>query len=320
MNVYLTFDVEVWCDGWDSLDASFPGSYERYVYGATRRDGYAMPRTLDTIVRHGLVGVFFVEPLFSARFGAQHLETITDMILAAGQDVQLHLHPEWTDEIRPAMIDDISRKRQHLTCYTLAEQTALIGFGKQLLEQATGRAVTAFRSGGFAANRDTFTALEANGITADSSLNACHDHSEGGLEAFGPWKPDVVIGGVHSFPVTVFADGFGRPRPAQVGSTSFREMREALESAQASGCRHFVIVSHNFEMLRRGSTAPDHIVARRFDQLCAFLASERDRFQTNTFPLRGGLNTPDSVSRKEPAASWSATAWRHAEQLARRLF
>ena len=318
MNVYLTFDIEVWCKGWDSLDASFPSSFERCVYGASRSDGYAMPRTLETMVRHGLSGVFFVEPLFSARFGAEHLKTITDMILAAGQDVQLHLHPEWTDEIRPAPIEDASHKRQHLTYYTLAEQTALIGFGKTRLEQATGRPVTAFRAGGFAANRETFSALAANGIVADSSLNECHDHALGSLTGTSKWVPDECIDGVRSFPVTVFTDGFGRLRPAQVGSTSFQEMRDSLDNAHATGCDHFVIVSHNFEMLKPGSTQPDLIVARRFDQLCSHLAAHRDRFQVKSFPAAPSDGASASGWTR-PSASLLATARRHAQQIARRV-
>ena len=217
MNVYLTFDIEVWCNGWSHLDDNFPGSFERYVYGASRTEGYALPKTLQILQRYGLRGVFFVEPLFSARFGSQHLKTITDLILDAGQDVQLHLHPEWTDEIRPGLIDDCERKRQHLTYYTFPEQTALIAFGKARLEDATGRPVTAFRAGSFAANRDTFRALAHNGIGIDSSLNESFDHSEGTLPSPNRWKPQDHIDGVDTYPVTVFKDGFGRPRAAQVG-------------------------------------------------------------------------------------------------------
>jgi hypothetical protein len=31
MRVHLTFDIEVWCGGWDRLDASFPAAFDRYV-------------------------------------------------------------------------------------------------------------------------------------------------------------------------------------------------------------------------------------------------------------------------------------------------
>ena len=33
MNVYLTFDIEVWCNGWKDLDGAFPASFDRYVFG-----------------------------------------------------------------------------------------------------------------------------------------------------------------------------------------------------------------------------------------------------------------------------------------------
>src|SRR5436189_226672 len=98
MRVLLTFDVEVWCNGWKDLDGQFATAFARYVYGRSQAGEFALPRTLDTLRRHGLHGVFFVEPLFAARFGVQYLTEIVQLIQDAGQEVQLHLHPEWTDE------------------------------------------------------------------------------------------------------------------------------------------------------------------------------------------------------------------------------
>lgn len=85
MNVFLTFDIEVWCNGWDDLDGSFPGSFERYVYGHSADGDYALPQTLAILNKHGLKGVFFVEPLFATRFGAEHLATIVRLIRGAGK-------------------------------------------------------------------------------------------------------------------------------------------------------------------------------------------------------------------------------------------
>ena len=328
MNVYLSFDVEVWCNGWDALDARFPASFDRYVYGRSKAGDYALPKTLEIIAGHGLTGVFFVEPLFSARFGAAHLRTITELILAARQDVQLHLHPEWTDEIRPRLIADADRKRQHLPYYTLAEQTALIGHARALLEAAKGAPVTAFRAGSFAANRDTYRALAANALRVDSSLNEVHDHSGGSLPGGRPDRWPRSIDGVESYPVTVFRDGFGRLRPAHVGACSFLEMREALRDAQAAGCRHFVIVSHNFEMLKPGTATPDAIVVSRFERLCEFLARHPELFRVGPYPLQVdpagadavAANGRSDVAAVRPRVSARATAVRHLQQLARRVF
>ena len=123
MNVLLTFDVEIWCQGWHDLDARFPASFDRYVYGRSSRGDYAIPRTLSILDGHGLKGIFFVEPLFAARFGLKYLKIIVDMIRSAGQEVQLHLHPEWTDEIKPAPIPAASGT------FTLLGSGAPIGTG-----------------------------------------------------------------------------------------------------------------------------------------------------------------------------------------------
>ena len=318
MKVYLTFDVEVWCNGWHDLDARFPAAFERYCYGRSAAGDYALPKTLEIMNRHGLHGVFFVEPLFSARFGSHFLDTMVSLIRDAGQDVQLHLHPEWTDEIRPALIADISRKRQHLTYYSEDEQTALIAAGRRLLEASKGGPVTAFRAGSFAANRDTYRALRRNGLQLDSSLNRVYDHSAGTLSDSHPYSSHRVIEGVGCFPVTVFSDGFGRPRAAQLNGCTFGELRSVLLQAQRQGMRHFVLVSHNFEMLQPGSARPDRWVVRRFELLCAFLARHPDLFEVGVFAAEALDPAPvvaDGLLRAGPLQS----ARRLVEQAARRL-
>jgi len=68
-------------------------------------------------------------------------------------------------------------------------------------------------------------------------------------------------------------------------------MRNALESAADNGTRHFVILSHNFEMLRQGRSEPDGIVVRRFEALCAFLAAHRDKFEVSTLSPAPTIDT-----------------------------
>lgn len=317
MNVHLTFDIEVWCNGWTNLDSEFASCYPRYVYGHSKHGDYALPKTLEILNRHGLRGVFFVEPLFSARFGGRYLEQIVRLIDDAGQEVQLHLHPEWTDEISPAIIQNVSAKRQHLTYYTLDEQTVLIQHAKNLLENALGKPITAFRAGSYAINEDTFLALTSNGITVDSSINHCYAISAPELVRKHGATAPFTVNGVVTYPVTVFYDGFGRERPAQVGACSFGEMRQALESARDEGCSDFVIVSHNFEMLKPGRPDPDFVVVRRFEHLCRYLANSGTRYSVGGF----GSHTEALASSHPPRAPRTGmlpTVWRVAEQLARR--
>jgi hypothetical protein len=318
MNVHLTFDVEVWCNGWGELDSSFKGSFDRYVYGSSRHGQYALPKTLEILNRNSLHGVFFVEPLFAARFGLEHLQTIVKLIRDAGQEVQLHIHPEWTDEITPAIILDNEKKRQHLTYYSVDEQTRLIAFAKDLLERAGSGPITAFRAGSFAANYDTFEALRRNAILIDSSLNRCYSVSGQGIKRAAQVDSPFVINGVSTYPVTVFRDGFGKNRPAHVAACGREEMRESIASAKAAGLTDFTIVSHNFEMLKPGGSEPSWVVVRRFERLCAYLAEHSADYPvTNYSPLNG--TSAESKTTTTPAATLLSTARRHAEQLISRL-
>lgn len=321
MNVFLTFDIELWCNGWANLDRAFAGSFDRYIYGHSTHGDYALPKTLEILNKNGLKGVFFVEPLFAARFGQPYLDVIVKLIRDAGQEVQLHLHPEWTDEALTPLIDNRQTKRQHLTYYTLDEQTALIAHGRQMLEAAGSGPIQAFRSGSFAVNQDTFKALARNNIMLDTSLNRCYAVSGPDMREGNNFEAPFSTQGVLTFPVTVFKDGFGKERPAQVGACSFGEMRDALLSAQRNGVSDFVIVSHNFEMLKPGSTAPDWVVVKRFERLCAFLAAQPELFVVRGFHDDLSSQTPDSATRvQQPNATWLSTVQRYAEQILRRVY
>ncbi len=319
MNVYLTFDVEVWCGGWDALDANFPASFERYVYGRSDHGDYALPATLEIMARHGIKGIFFVEPLFSARFGAKYLSIVVDMIQQAGHSVQMHLHPEWTDEITPAPIPGTSAKRQHLIHYTEEEQAALIAFGKRLLIEAGADAITTFRAGSFAADRATYAALASADLCVDSSLNECYAVSGIGLESFGAWAGAQRhrVGKVVSYPVSVFRDGLGNLRPAHLTACSLAELKAAIDGAESGGYEEFVLVSHNFEMLKPGSSEPDRWMVRRFDGLCRYLRSRSSTLDVGA-PMQGRTALGPAPSGRA-SVPIHATARRFAEQALRRF-
>jgi len=277
-----------------------------------------LPKTLEILDRHGLKGVFFIEPLFAARFGVEHLATIVDLIQSGGHDVQLHLHPEWTDEIRPLPVPGATRKRQHLSYYSYDEQVALIELGRGLLAQAGCDSITAFRAGSFACNHDTYRALRHLGIQLDSSLHATLSVSGSDmrqqLDFFHPQEFEQV----QILPMTVFRDGTGRLRPAQVGACSFAELRDALNTALDNQTQHFVVLSHNFEMLKQKRSEPDALVVARFVQLCAFLDAQRGRMEVSTMahvPVLIGKAPYPPLAH----ASLPATLRRHGEQAIRRL-
>ena len=319
MRVHITFDVEIWCPGWTELDASFPATFDRYVWGRSAYGEFALPKNLEILRAHGLTAVFFVEPLFSLRFGFEHLCTITTLIQNAGQDVQLHLHPEWVDEIQPPLLIGISCKRQHLTDFSVLEQTTLLTRGKALVEAATGRPVTAFRSGGYSVNRDSYRALAASQLWVDSSLNVTFDRTGGSLGDAWSLRRPQVIEGVQSHPVTVFRDGTGRDRHCQIGACSFQELRDVLESAFEQGHEEVVLVSHNFELLKQKSHLPDRVVPGRFEALCAYLAAHPSQYQVVPFAQNSLAGAPVNVATQPPRSRLWSTGLRYAEQAFRRV-
>jgi len=313
MQCILSFDVEIWCNDWARLDAEFPEAFIRYIYGGSREHGGALPLTLAMLERYGLRGTFFVEPLFAARFGREYLREVVDLIGSRGHDIQLHLHSEWADEIDPRPLPHIEDKRQHLQYLDRTDQNVLIRLGLDLLHDAGVEHIRAFRAGSFAANADTFRSLVDVHIPIDSSINAAEPLSVPDMRGVVEIHEPSIIEGVRSIPLTVFRDGFGRLRPAQVGSCSFMEMKEFVCRAVMEDRPVINILSHNFEMLRPGSTKTDPIVTRRFEELCTFLASHPEVIVTTYDAI------PASPGSREPLhVGAGATLRRMAEQLARR--
>jgi hypothetical protein len=283
LDVFLTVDVEVWCNGWEDLDAKFPGAFRRYIYGPTRKGDYGLPYQLRQLRDYGLTGVFFVEPLFSTRFGLEPLVEILGLIREEGHEIQLHLHTEWVDESNQPLLDNVSRKRQYLRYFSLEEQTILIQAGALLIESAGAPRVNAFRAGGFGFNRDTLRALNANHITFDSSYNASMLGQDSGVSPEMPLVEPIECEGVYEYPMTVFDGGLGGLRHAQLTACSYQEMEGLLWQSLESGRKAFVILSHNFELLNPAMDRPDEIVIERFHKLCSFLDRHRDCFCVRGF-------------------------------------
>jgi hypothetical protein len=316
LDVIFTVDVELWCDSWQDLDARFARSFDRYILGSTPTGQYGLPYQLALLADHGLQGVLFVEPLFAARFGAGPLNDIVGPIRQAGQEIQMHLHTEWVDEALTPLLDNVSAKRQHMRCFTLAEQTRLIAIGKALLAQAGVDSVSAFRAGSFGFNLDTLTALANNSVFLDASYNATIMGPESGLLPGVTVVEPVEWNGVVEYPMTVFQDGPRHLRHAQLTACSYQELEGLLWSALNERRQAFMILSHSFEMLDATRNAVDRVVVDRLRRLCAFLDKNRDSFRTRGFD---GLQPAPVARQPEPLVSpiWK-TAGRMFEQLKRK--
>lgn len=204
----------------------------------------------------GLAGTFFLNVYEHQKWGEAALRDIVSKLQAAGQDVALHTHPQWTY--------DPARTGMHQ--YSLDDQTSIIREGVQLLSAWTGRPVVAHRAGDYAADERTLKALEANGLRIDSSLFWGHSHcrlSELGL----PRNLPASWGKLIEIPVTVYQRQerprlFGEITPPLVSTRKIdadwfvdeEEARSALDAVIEADLPFLVVFLHSFSLLAgRGS-------------------------------------------------------------------
>lgn len=318
LDVFFTVDVEIWCDGWLDIDEKFPNAFRKYIFGPTAKGNFGLPYQVEVLNDHGLMGVFFVETLFSKRFGSQPLAEILGILNAGAQEVQLHLHTEWVDESKEPILEGSFAKRQHMRYFTAEEQTLLIAEGIKLLKRAGAVNTNAFRAGSFAFNADTLSALVASGIPFDCSYNATMFGPDSGVLSGVTVVEPVECQNVFEYPMTVFNDGSGSLRHAQLTACSYTELEGLLWQALETGRNSFVILAHNFELMNQTQERADEVVVKRFQKLCSFLERNRDSFRVRGFQ---GLEPKTTLVQPAPLTSpiWR-TGVRMMEQVYRRKY
>lgn len=322
LDVFITVDTELWPSDpdfseWprrDQLDLA--REMRRDIYGVTAEGEFGLRFQLDLLHRHGLKAVFLTEALFASVVGLAPLREIVALVQDAGQEVQLHLHTEWLriapNEILPG------RLGANIRDFTLDEQVLLLSRGAENLKQCGVSSLRAYRAGNFGANEETLRALHRIGIEFDTSHSASYLGGACHLEGLGRLSASREVHGVIEVPVTWIEHQVVGPRHLQVRSSTFGEIKLALETAWKQGRRSLVIVSHSNELLTSGRDRPDTLAVARWRRLCVYLDQHRDRFRTATF---GELDRAAYTQGKEfdpIRASWLQTAIRMGEQLAPR--
>jgi hypothetical protein len=172
-----------------------------------------------------------------------------------------------------------------------------------------------FRAGNYGANDDTLRALAMLGIAWDSSLNPSYRNNGCDIAAPGPCIAPFRYQGVTELPVATFHDRGAHVRHVQVCAASACETRAALRHAAASGVDAVAVVSHSFEMLSRDRLRPNRAVMRRFEQLCALVASDPALETSGFADVAEPAIEATSHAPLPLAPSTLRTAWRMGEQL-----
>jgi hypothetical protein len=331
VRVLVTVDTEVWPDspGWPHTPLPAQQDCARelawYFYGGDGPDAAGLPYQLRVLAAAGLKATYFVDPLFSMALGADPLREVVRLVQESGQEIGLHLHPEWLTDPRCAGLPAFAGPL--LGRYSETDQLALVRAAAARLREAGARRIDAFRAGSWSATRATLRALKENGIRFDSSLNPGFDVSFPDLPDRGARLQPARIESVWEFPVTTFVD---RPpaarRPLHVCACSLAEFQTVLEHAAANSWFAVVIVLHSFEFVRVDRlpggkpAAPQRLLARRFERICEYLAAHRDRFRPCHFADIDPAEIPAERRVPPPVSHRGRTAMRHLAQLASRVY
>jgi hypothetical protein len=238
----------------------------RSIWAEAQDKPFGIGWQMDMLDRHGLKGVFFLDPMPALVHGPDFLKPIIGAIVARGHEVQMHIHTEWLAWAKDSPVG--GRQGRNIGDFTLDDQIILLGLARQLLEDAGAPAITAFRAGNFGANDDTLRALAAIGVAWDSSVNPAYLGRECGISADPAQVGATRNLGVTELPVSGIADRPGGFRPAQICAMSAAEMRAGLRHAAREGHDAFTVVTHSFEMLSRDRQRPNGTVITRFEALC----------------------------------------------------
>jgi hypothetical protein len=247
---------------------------------------------LDTFGEHGIAATFFVEALQGAYFGDAPMGGIIERILAAGQDVQLHLHPCWRYFHDPDWRNSLARMAPNDDCdgRTAAEMQDIIAEGIASLRRMGAPPPVALRTGNLRADSAVYAAMAACGLRVASNIGAA---------VFLPREPELQllggrhwIGGVLEVPVLTYVQlprWTGRPdRLLTITATSWQETESLLWRARKQSVETIVLLTHPFEFIKHSPGNPDdthsnRINQRRLERLCGFIATHPGDFTSRSF-------------------------------------
>ena len=286
LNVLFTVDTEFYPIKKHWRTGNIAADIRRDIYGDTQRGSFGITYQLEMFARYGIKAVFFLEGLHAScgRVGMSHLNELVQLIYSYGQEIQLHVHPEWVPFLSGTPVED---RGYLLTYYSEDEQYRLIEIAANNLVKAGAKPAIAFRGGDYGANQNTLRALTRAGFRYDSSYNFPYLKTTCAIDCEPLWQAARIEPGIWEVPISCFEDRRGHFRHCQVCACSAPEIINSIRQAVQRSWQTYVIVSHSFEML--GNRKPERTgrprwqVIKRFESECEWLASNRSVAITSHF-------------------------------------
>jgi hypothetical protein len=301
-DVLLTADIEFDINGalkvQDKYKPLGTESVHRRIDGKSEGLGFI----LNTLNRHSLPGIFFIEVFNAHYFGTEPMASIAKEIAEAGpHELQLHTHLGWTHYGKPSM------PPWNEIAGTLPQSDSMVGLdlpaaGERmreavaLFQEMAGHKPTAFRPGNYWVDENTLRAAALNGIAFSSAVGlGAYRPAEQALRLYGGIKR---VYGLTEIPTLSFLE----TRPLEkheklftVTGTSYAQAVEVLEKAHRERIGPVVILTHASEFAYNrapvGSDSPNFvrnsINQKKFERLCHYFARNRERFRVTTFGEAG---------------------------------
>jgi len=299
--VFITFDVECSMGGaWQNPNLK-PIPPRLGMMGEYGEKSYGLPMICDILERHGVKATFFLEPFNNELGYPGETEPVCRFLVESGQDVQLHIHPNHVHyglqrEGKPYdRTDDMAD-------LSPARQREMIEAGVQRIENWTGIQPIAFRAGNMGASKTTLEALSQVGVWMDSSYTFPYAGGQCKFPAEEPyngskWYGDVLEVSLSGFQQLRVPKFLPAAQPLDLMGASFGECRDAARMICDAGA-DAVAILHSFSLFRwrdvqYNGGRPNHIVKRRFEKFCKWLAENRNQYPARTFSELGRMVKED---------------------------
>ena len=308
-NVFITIDTE-YSAGLHQRGATQAENFARSIACETSRGSVGIEYQMDVFDRHGLTGVFFVDPMPALLWGTEAIAAIVRPVLARGHEVQCHVHAEWL-QFAPAGNPLGLPAHRNIADYEFEQQVQLLTYARDVLVEAGAPAPIAFRAGNYGANDDTLRALRWAGMRYDTSHCPGIATSDCRISLGAEDRAVMHHAGALEVPVGAVRDWDGSLRHAQLTALSHRELTEAVLHARDAGLGSFTVVSHSFELLSRDRSRVNEVVKRRFERFC------RDLERIRGVEAKGYMAAPPMPPRADGwAPTLPANRLRSAERMA----
>ena len=220
------------------------------------------------------------------------MAAVVDRIKAAGQDIQLHVHPVWLNFVNGELPGNFPRN-DDCCGRSFEDLQRIFQLCIEVFQRWVGRKPLAIRTGSLRTDENVYRVMHALDIPLSSNV---------ALGVFQPSEPGLRhhsgrhrIHGVMEVPVFSYQDmhivGRKHLKSLQITSCSWPEMRHLLWKARRAGVENIVILTHPSEFIkatdfRYTTLTRNRVNQERLRRLCGFIQQHPQDFASADFSTR----------------------------------